>query len=1296
MDEPLYRGTGAGPRPDARPEIRPDGRQRAATPALEVAPRSPNGRWTRPRRPTWAAVAAGLVVVVGMALTAEAQTVPSGLALVPGGTFAMGDHHDQGNAEHPSDEVPIHTVTIDSLYVGRTEVTALQYCDYLNAAWRRGTIEVRSGAVYPTGGADILFLTRQASAYSRINWDGSQFAVLDGKESHPVTDVRWPGAAAFCNWRSGQEGLGACYDPNTWACDFSHAGYRLPTEAEWEFAARGGQYAPYVVFPWGDDLNADGTLANWPGSGDPFETGPLPWTTPVAFYDGQLHRKVDFGWPGAQETYQTRDSANPYGLYDMSGNVWEWCNDWYGQRYYAESPATNPPGPAAGTPMPDGQPYRVLRGGNWFNGEQYFGHGRVANRNPAYYRGPDDPDHPYYHVGFRVARAVAATGTRTATVTPDTTRPDGGGTGTDSALTSQIAPGAALTKLTGGLTFAEGPTADSHGNVFFTDVSANRIHRWSTDGQLSTFREDSGGANGLAFGKGDTLIACEGTNGRLVALDPQGHATVVTDTYQGTRYNQPNDLWVDPKGGIYFSDPVYGVGSVVQGGEHVYYLTPRRDRVLRVIADMVRPNGLVGTADGKTLYVADHGAGRTYRYSINTDGSLTGKALFAARGSDGMELDSQGNLYLTDNSVVVYDSTGRERGQITVPETPTNLCFGGTDGRTLFVTAHTSLYAIRMRVTAAVATAGQGGGQTGGGTGQQPGGDTGTQPGGSSLGSLAWDIGLRVNEPGASVGYTLFAPKHYTRTYLIDNAGQVVNTWDSKYEPGQSVHLLPDGHLLHSCFIKTAAAIGGGEGGRLEEYDWDGNLVWEFDYYTADYALHHDVQPLPNGHILALAVERKTESQCLAAGFAAAKLRDKVLFPDYVVEIEPIRPKGGRIVWQWHVWDHLIQQNDASKANYGVVADHPERIWVDANGNDAVAFWNHMNSIDYSPELDQVMLSVRGCSELWVIDHSTTTEQAAGTSGGRHGRGGDLLYRWGNPAAYGRGSAADQLLFQQHDTQWIEPGLPGAGHILAFNNGLRRLPPGVTRQADLPAYEVGLDWGYSTVDEMVPPMAADGSYTLADPQPYGPRQLAWTYVADPPTSLFAEAISGAQRLPNGNTLVCNGTSGILFEVTPAGQTVWKYVCPVTGDGPIAVGDSIPLDERGHAMNAIFKVHRYAPDYPGLAGRALVARGPVELDGSTTAVEDASPALPGTSGLGATYPNPFNATTTIPFTLASAGTVRLAVYNALGQPVAVLVNGPLSAGAHKVTWNAGTAPSGLYFSRLSWSTGTQTAKLLLVR
>ncbi len=342
-------------------------------------------------------------VALGTGGSAAQEKMP-GFALIPAGQFQMGDHHGFVDPKHGGDETPIHTVRLDAFYMGIYTVTTREYCEFLNSALAAKQIEVREGGVYPVGGSELLCETRALSPFSRIGWDGKIFSVLDKKENHPIVCIRWPGAAAYCNWLGAQQGKPLCYDTTTWDCDFNKSGFRLPTEAEWEYAGRGGLQNPYHNFPWGDE--PDATKANWPESRNPFRVGPQPWTTPVGFFNGQLHRKSDFGWPGPQDSFQTSNGANGYSLYDMAGNVWQFVNDWYGRDYYAYSPTNNPPGPASGSIMPDGKPYRGMRGGNWYNGEN--GHSRVSNRNPSYFRGPQDPNHPYYHLSFRVVLPVDA------------------------------------------------------------------------------------------------------------------------------------------------------------------------------------------------------------------------------------------------------------------------------------------------------------------------------------------------------------------------------------------------------------------------------------------------------------------------------------------------------------------------------------------------------------------------------------------------------------------------------------------------------------------------------------------------------------------------------------------------------------------------------------------------------------------------------------------------------------------------------------------------------------------------
>lgn len=542
-------------------------------------------------------------------------------------------------------------------------------------------------------------------------------------------------------------------------------------------------------------------------------------------------------------------------------------------------------------------------------------------------------------------------------------------------------------------------------------------------------------------------------------------------------------------------------------------------------------------------------------------------------------------------------------------------------------------------------------------------------------------VGLFLNDSALSYkGYTLLAPNKYTATYLINNQGRLVHKWsNSAYSPGNAVYLMPNGNLLRTC--KIQGYVVGGEGGRVEMFTWGDSLIWQYTYNTQNYITHHDVKYLPNGNILMIACEKKTISQLLAAGFDSSKFQTEIftngyMLPDYVIEVQPTYPSGGTIVWQWHIWDHLIQDFDSTKLNYGIVANHPELVDCDGDGQKAKTLWNHFNSINYNAKFDQIIVSCRSNSEIWVIDHSTTTVEAAGHTGGRYGHGGDLLYRWGNPICYKLGTAANQKLFQQHDAEWIDSTCPGSGNMTVFNNGLGR--------------------NYSSADQFAPPVDSLGFYYRAPGTAFGPSSLIWTYTATPPTLFYSPSISGVQRLPNGNTLITGGVNGTMFEVTTTGQIVWKYVNPVINSGPLYYDDSIPIDPSGTwtYANLVFKVHRYSPSYEAFIGKDLTPGAFIEL--YHTGVEREGNNISNTFELYQNYPNPFNPVTTIKYSLPKKSSVRLIVYDVLGKEIKTLVNEIQTSGNYKTIWDASAFPSGIYFYKLISDDFTTTRKMLLIK
>lgn len=441
--------------------------------------------------------------------------------------------------------------------------------------------------------------------------------------------------------------------------------------------------------------------------------------------------------------------------------------------------------------------------------------------------------------------------------------------------------------------------------------------------------------------------------------------------------------------------------------------------------------------------------------------------------------------------------------------------------------------------------------------------------------SLAQTVGLITQDTGSLPGYVLFAPISSTTTYLIDKCGDQVHTWASAYHPALNVYLYPDGSLLRPGSLNNAVFTSDGSGGAIEKYDWNGNVLWSFTISSDTDCQHHDIIELPNGNVLVHAWELKTPSQAIAAGRNPAYLDSVSLWSEKILEIQPEGTNGGNIVWEWHAWDHLVQDYDSTRANYGVVAQHPELLNLNYTGpafNLAnTSDWLHCNAIDYNAALDQIILNSHNLSEVWVIDHSTTTAEAASHTGGRHGKGGDFLYRWGNPATYNAGTSADQILYGDHNPHWIDSGLVGAGNIMVFNNGWER-PQG----------------NYSQVEIFAPPVDTAGNYSLVANQPYLPSSSYWIYTGTPRTSFFSRTISGAQRLSNGNTLICEGDSGTYFEIDSNLNTVWRYINPVTMSGIVSQG-TVPVN------NSVFRCTLYEPSYAGFAGQTLTPGSPIELN-----------------------------------------------------------------------------------------------------
>ncbi len=475
-------------------------------------------------------------------------------------------------------------------------------------------------------------------------------------------------------------------------------------------------------------------------------------------------------------------------------------------------------------------------------------------------------------------------------------------------------------------------------------------------------------------------------------------------------------------------------------------------------------------------------------------------------------------------------------------------------------------------------------------------------------------VGLTQYSPAAGNGYVLFAPMSSTVTFLIDRCGHKVRAWNSSYPPGVAAVLEPDGSLLRTAAIPNDVFyVGGGRGGRLQRFDWSGNLIWSYTYSNDSLCLHHDITLLPNGNILAIAWELHDSLDAVQHGKYPADT-PHALWSERLIELEPVGVDSATVVWQWSLWDHLVQNVDASLPSFGSPSDHPELFNINMGAPPPNnADWIHINSISYNASLNQIMVSLHNLNEIWIIDHGTTTAEAAGHTGGARGHGGDLLYRWGNPSTYDEGTPADQRLFGQHHATWIASGFPHAGNILVFNNGAGR-PQG----------------NYSSLDILVPPTDDQGNYVHAPGTAYGPNGASESITAPVPTDLFSSFIGGVFPTENGY-LVTNGPIGEFLQFDTNDSIIWRYRNPVNGSGPMTQGDQ-PLD------NSVFRAVYYPADFSGFVGRDMTPGYELELMPTTSlcvtqGVEEAE------AGVVQAHPNPTSGTLYVNLPSEFSGPVR---------------------------------------------------------
>lgn len=502
-------------------------------------------------------------------------------------------------------------------------------------------------------------------------------------------------------------------------------------------------------------------------------------------------------------------------------------------------------------------------------------------------------------------------------------------------------------------------------------------------------------------------------------------------------------------------------------------------------------------------------------------------------------------------------------------------------------------------------------------------------------------VGLKLNTANAYNGYTLFTPYYSDFTYLIDNCGEIINKWESLARPYYTAYLMDNGSIVR------LTGLGNSNADYIEVRDWNDNLVWEWNPTGTDYDfMHSDIAILPNGNFLVVLEDRLTPTEWITLGGDPSNISNSYSALESIIEIQPVGTNGANIVWEWKMADHIIQDIDPTKATYGVVGDNPQ-LWDINNLNwvGQARDQQHFNGIDYHPTKDQIAISCWSCSELLIIDHSTTTAQATGNTGGNSGKGGDLLYRYGNPINYDHGTSADRKFFGQHNTDWIDPSLPHGDKISLFENGNGRTGGSYTRV-------VILD----------PPTDAAGNYLTDATGEYLPTSFDYVW---PPLGtsaqtfdgnvFYSQYMGGVNMQPNGNVVICEAMTGRFFEVDPAGTIVWHYQNPDKSGGIISQGTA-----PSSAWS--YRAERYQPSHPAFVGKDMSQKGTIE-DANT--VTDNCTIFSGCSGTATLTGLPSVTSSNTPITLT--GSPAGGTFSGTGVVFSAFNPSLAGSGLHTITY-----------------------------